>query len=908
MKTPNGWLADDLIIYHELDERGFAAKGFVIETPDFRHTGHGFLNHFQDVLRGFLRSLDPGIRAQVRWSVDSDYKDALLAYDAVTKTATNDWTLAVRRERFQRYWKKMENRHLRRERLHLFLARPCPAVPSRLSGRKLQEHHRLMVEQLAQGFEHHEQILRHLFGSVGCRIAAMSDEDHFRHFAHQLNPSFRQRLGFDPISLFNPNHSIQENCWRSGGEGAPGLGSSPAGYGFHLDGHYHNVIALRRRPAKTYPGILQALTNLPFLDYSLTVNLTPKDVRREIAAEEKKLERIRGDYAAESRHAMLTSIRKKETKIANLSMGSSSPFDYHFLVHLWDISPDGLAAKASAIKTAINAMGGADYWEANLATTAKNLWFLTWPGFLWSRYNAYADDGEDAWLADLLPFSSTFTGHLDEAEALYDGNNSNLVGVSTHQADTPQLGVVLGMTRAGKSAFMCDLLAQTEPNYDFTLILEEGLSYGLYTQTMGSQPIVVHPDGELTLNYLDTQGAPLSSLQITSAAALAARMAGECRDEDKRNLRLAQLTQYVDQLYTDVYEAWARTHETEVADIARTACAVSQFQRQQLPPGATFLEAWSEFHHDLEAGEEVVEELLHEVREEEVSRFLHDPATSKLTRNAAFARLTPEQMPTHSMLHELMLLAPFAEHDPTEIHHLTTLLAPWCEQHLVNGVSNVSLKEKIAHFELGYLPEAASELKAVVGFLIANHARQHIVTLPRSVRKRVVFEEVSRTLDMPGGEKLVSEFYAQLSKFNTWIISIVQQYQRFKASKIRGTVMGNAKQLFLLRQNDRADLEDIGRDIELPEATRDAIMRYPLPEHLPKERRFASLSYYHLDAQQPLCGTIENHCSPAGLYVSNSSPSDFDRRARQLKQHSNLVDGILREADQPTQSNTPNNP
>ena len=44
------------------------------------------------------------------------------------------------------------------------------------------------------------------------------------------------------------------------------------------------------------------------------------------------------------------------------------------------------------------------------------------------------------------------------------------------------------MTRAGKSAFMCDLLSQTDPYYDFTLILEEGLSYGIWTQALGALP------------------------------------------------------------------------------------------------------------------------------------------------------------------------------------------------------------------------------------------------------------------------------------------------------------------------------------------------------------------------------------------------------------------------------------
>ena len=50
---------------------------------------------------------------------------------------------------------------------------------------------------------------------------------------------------------------------------------------------------------------------------------------------------------------------------------------------------------------------------------------------------------------------------------------------------------------------------------------------------------MIQPDGDLTLNYLDTQGAPLTNLQITTTAALVAKMAGHPADEDRRSLRLA---------------------------------------------------------------------------------------------------------------------------------------------------------------------------------------------------------------------------------------------------------------------------------------------------------------------------------------------------------------------------------
>ena len=71
---------------------------------------------------------------------------------------------------------------------------------------------------------------------------------------------------------------------------------------------------------------------------------------------------------------------------------------------------------------------------------------------------------------------------------------------------------------------------------------------------------------------------------------------------------------------------------------------------------------------------------------------------------------------------------------------LATRLLPWCTDGnygcLLDGQSNISLTGKIAHLELGYIPEAAKLLRAVAGFLITNYTRQHIITMPRGLRKR----------------------------------------------------------------------------------------------------------------------------------------------------------------------------
>src|SRR5260370_12327653 len=119
--------------------------------------------------------------------------------------------------------------------------------------------------------------------------------------------------------------------------------------------------------------------------------------------------------------------------------------------------------------------------------------------------------------------------------------------------------------------------------------------------------------------------------------------------------------------------------------------------------------------------------------------------------------------------------------------------------------------------------------------------------MPGRRRKRNVYEEVARLLDIPGGEQIVKESYAQMRKFNCWNISIVQQYGRFKESRIRSAVFGNSRQFFLMRQNDRTDLEDMGRDIGLTELTKHAILSHPLPPQHTAEK-CAAFTSLHPDA------------------------------------------------------------
>ena len=888
--APNGYFIRDLIVFHGLRKGCYVSKGFIIEPPDLSAAAPEHLNAFQDQLALVLACLHNKLRLQVQWFCDSDYRADLLRYNEQTKVATNVWTRRCRNERFSRYWQAMIDRKLRRQRLVLFFSRKIETSPSIIATAARQHsQYDALLQQMTTEFEHLHQILTNILS--GARITPMNDADHYRHCTTFLNPSLGSRFEYDTLETFDRQLSIQQNCWHS-----EALGIADTS-GFWMDGFYHAVLVVSRWPKFTHPGLVHRLTGLQLLDYNITVNIESLSTRAEIGREEKAHDRLAGDFASEKRLSLLTAMEKKAKKIAALMQGHTLPFNVEYIIRAWDETREGLAVKTAAIKNAINGMNGAQYLACALPTTARKLFYQSWPGCPWGRYSHRKLYAETRYLADVLPFSATFTGHLDQAEAIYEGTQRNLVGITTFSGsqgnETPQHAVLLGMSGAGKSVTVCDLLSQTEAFYDYTVIIEEGLSYEIYTRTVEpyARPIIIQPDGDLTINYLDTHGLPLTAEHLASAMALVAKIAGVSLDEDKQLAREAQIAKYLMLLYGDIFEEWSRRNADRLLDVARHACLLAKLKRTR--PGSTMIDTFVDFRDRQRSHPDQATARLSEISEEEALRFLKETDTRREVRNLAFAYFAPEEYPTHRMLQELLQL----DASDDAAGDLATRLLPWCADGnygcLLDGTSNISLTGKIAHFELGYIPESAKLLRAVAGFLITNYTRQHIITMPRRLRKRNVYEEVARLLDIPGGEQIVKESYAQMRKFNCWNISIVQQYGRFKESRIRSAVFGNSRQFFLMRQNDRADLDDMAADIGLTELTKHAILSYPLPDQQ-KGEKFSAFTYLHSDAQNPICGTVHNVASPEMLYVSGSTGAQFDERAQALRGADDVVSAISR--------------
>lgn len=891
----DGYFGENLIVFEGLQ---FIARGFEITAPDLENADPVHHNALERDLIALLAVLKPEHRMQVQWDSNGSFRRALLRYREQTRErARNRWTQRVRDEIFVRGWNMEDEGLLRRERLRIYITRRTDGAV--FGGKGNRRSVAALIGAHQEEFNQIGRFIEALFGANGGRVRPMTDADHFLHYLEFLNPSLPERKVSDPLEFFDPERSIQENCWH--GECRP---LDRPDTGFYHDGYYHGMLVLKALPKRTRPGIAYLLTKLGFRDYALTVNIEAVDVDELIDREQKELSRVEGDYESLRKIKLLAAMKTKAAKIARYSSGDSSPYRLQYIIRAWDKTREELRAKLTALKAAIGNMERAVAYEPALETSARNFFYSSWPGWSFSRYDALWHDYDDAMVANILPFSSTPVGYLEDAEFLFEGANGNLVGGRTFVGEgdslTPQNAVVLGTVGSGKTVLTISILSQTEIDRVFLMIVEEGCAYNTYVKTVDptAESIVIQANGKLTMNYLDTRGLPLSGLHLSAAAALPSLMVGQSRDEDKNRLRHALLVNAINRLYDDFARSHLNHHSDAWFSLARRACALDAWRRERMGAQATDVDAFLEFAEFRKAHADEAEAFLARFSEADVIRFGQEPATAAQVRNLLFADFAPADYPQHGHLQE-MLAAEASGPDADELRYLATLLEPWAATgaygELFDGTSNIDLTGKVAHFDTSYLPDADEQLKAMVAFLIANYTRGHMMRLPRALRKANVFEEVARLALIPTGKRVLRESYQQLRKYNVWNLASVQNYELFKNSDIRGAVLGNSRMLFLLRQSDRADVEDLARDFPLPEAAKDAVMSHPEPEKIVGQK-YSQFTYFHTDERRPMIVTMRNVASREMLYCAASSGAHFDRRAQDMKRHTDVVDGIIANA------------
>lgn len=899
---PDGWFHRNLLWFGEsLGPATVLARGARMQLPDLKSADDATRETYAEALGTFFTQLGESEAVKFHWQVDADYTSELEAYARQSAVRqARGWCAAVRQERHRRYVERMIRGGLRRERLDIYLSKRCATVPS--GGFRNEEQIERYLEQTALGFA---ERLRQLEGRwPGSRLELWGDQEHFAAWRSFCQPG-TPRLGAHRFDGFDPTASILDNCWPGGGVTTR---DEEGHVFFRMDGLYHTLLVLRRWPMETHAGVIWPITGALAGNYCYTLTCLPLDPQREIARTEEEMRRLRGSRQREGKESLDDVLVRKKAKISALQTGFARPFAALAVLRAWHPTLEGLQARVQALRESVTAAGGATCHQVEQEVQAKRLFYETLPGWTGGSYrdwDLFALAGRDprvCFLQDLVPLSSSYTGHAESGEALYDGEEANLVGIRTFAEDTPQHAVMIGTTRVGKSSQVIDYLSQTDCFFAFRGIIEEGMSYGTLVKLLEGESIVLHPDGDVVINYFDTQGAPLSRSHLAMAAGLLLVMAGRAADPEANAQRKAMLGEYVEQLLTDAWEDRRRKRPEAELEAARWALLLEERRREAAARHnvASRQELFSDLRAFATAEPGRWAETLRNVSEGRALAFAREQESAAQVRDVGLAFLPAEEFPTHTALLETLKYNRMPHHDRTLTDRLAAALAPW-QRHgphgrLFDGITNCALQARVVHFELGLLPAANAEMKEAAVYLVANRLRQKIVSLPRALRKQFIFEEPSRYLQVGGMEELLAEFYAQMGKFGCHILPVTQQYGQLSRSALRPVIFGNSKQYFLFKQNDRHDLDEIGEAIGLPSAARAAIRGFTAPEYQHGADKFSQMAVFSIEGERSACGVVRNHATREMRYVSDSSGATFDARSRALAAHADLLEGVRIEA------------
>jgi hypothetical protein len=269
-----------------------------------------------------------------------------------------------------------------------------------------------------------------------------------------------------------------------------------------------------------------------------------------------------------------------------------------------------------------------------------------------------------------------------------------------------------------------------------------------------------------------------------------------------------------------------------------------------------------------------------------------------------FTQIKPDEYPQWSMFCSMVSSGRKSTHRTGEAADELTRIASAIAQgrlggkvgSLVDGTTNVDIFGKGLHFDTSYLGDGL--LKEVAGFLFPETVRKHIISLPRSKHKVMVVDELKRVIRIPGAIDYIQEMLAQLRKYRACFIGAFQTPAQIDevSPALSAILMGQAKQHFILRHNDRSEVAKIAAAIGLPPAAERAILSHPLLEH----QKGRKATYFTLFSNEGFgrstCGTVRVALDPASLYVVTSNGETFDRKMRLLNGTADdVVDSIYRE-------------
>lgn len=882
MQFPNAYIvktenpSDSFMIYGEMNEKGFAGKGFRMEVPNLKNAGNSLKNDLFIRLSGWLASQDKNKRIQIRYTRDGDYRDILQSYGSFTGAHDHEWAKYIRREISEKNSGRPARGGLKREYVYVYLSyRITTAVEQRSSN---------FERDMVRLFSNDQSDLNHF---LNLPVTPLNHIELYKEFYRGANKS-AFKLDIDYAKSFNPDLSSAYLCEFSGQIAG---GGSPAS--FTSDGYFHNVFTLHDFPmTDLYPFYGNKLLDNDIRNLTIAVNIVPLDTEKVIEQKQKHWKRVRADLLEEEGEiAASAGLDELTEHIYRLGKGEDSPFRMEYVIHIWNENLQDLQSDSTILKQAATSMfTSLDSYELGLQ--AMHNFMKTLPGNLFYKKADAALDCMHRPLAAMLPFSSSFTGKGKDGNILFNGDHGNLMTMSFFDGVTPQHTLCLGQTGAGKSVNFVSMLSQSYHDYDKVVIIEEGGSYFNLTQIFGdeAQYIVIDPSANVTLNYFDTCGLPLTPGQIEFVTTFLTAMCGESRDLEKLQDRIAIILPFVNAVYNDSYLEWRGKNRTQLEEAARIALTI-QWMMDKLPLDKnTVLDAYFILKEILakpgepDGFEQECRKIYGSFRIKDINDCIIEDREE--LRAIAYSFMKRGDMPYHSQLVEAIRENTFSHLERAETNRIASRLAVYSIESgkcLFDGETNIDLSKKWIHIELGKLAQSSNTLKSLVGIAINNLVMNQIINMPRASRKVYLFEEAARFLMIPGAAEIMKQCYAQLRKFSCVAVTITQSLAQMAESGVGQIIMTQSKMFIFLKNTDAAELKLITNYILLSEEAMRNIMNFPSPEHLPPNNRYSSFLLYAQRAGYPIVGVGRNYASPAILSAATTSGDLHSRMQEILK-------------------------
>lgn len=589
---------------------------------------------------------------------------------------------------------------------------------------------------------------------------------------------------------------------------------------------FTGYVALHGLPQATMASMIQHITALPMQDYWINLHLSPINVRGLIDYEQMQITKQQRSLRGRSHSSTEHVIERRKARIGRLMNGDIKPCDIQLIIGAHAANEEALSQKLGIIQTAIYKMAGAKPFLLELPTSKQNALEECVPAAIF-RKRSFKLYSEDICAVHLLPVNGSSQNKAAKDEALFQSSEGGIVGINTFSAGDPLHAFVTGMTGSGKSCGLIEIMTQTEIYYDRTIILDTGRSHETYAKTFDAvNSIVIEAKSEGSINYLGTAGQPLTDEKVNSAASIVALMAADYVAE--KSVRTGLIHQSLRAFYKDWAESW-------------------------------------------------IEE---------------NPQHSHVTNEVAYQYMDKGAQPMHRHFQQwLTQIAPKHPYS-RDIEDLAVVLSEWLRDggkySIFDGEGSIDFSGQCVHIELGQLQGADTKLKAVAAYLITQMILLDLMYSDRSVRKRLIVEELGAFLEIPNAKSLIHHMYERLRKYRVFVVSCCQQLSQLNAHGLLESVVGNSRQAFLFKTEHEDDARALQSALRLPESAVQRLMSMELPS----KERGAPFLHWSSDGVRRCVTSCYNIASPEMLYISASGGEHYEARAQALAQYDDVFEAI----------------